>query len=176
MAKKFHPRGGFRRRFRPYFTIWAMVMWVLLMGEVTIGNIVAGFIVGLCVCIALPLPALPTEGITWRWGRILSLMWLWFRNLFLASFKVAWLALRPAEPPHCAIVKVPMRVESELIFAFATTLYNLQPGGAVTDIDVANRQWTVHLLDAPDDAHVAQEIAAIAEFERRLIRAFERSA
>lgn len=175
MSKRFKPNGGFRRRFHPYFTLWATLMWVALMGEFTLGNIVAGALVGLFVCLALPLPAMPTEGIVWRWGRICSLMWTWLLNLISASFKVAWLALRPAAPPKSAIVKVPMRVESELIFAFATTLYNLQPGGAVTDIDVANRLWTVHLLDAPDEAHIEREIAAIADFERRLIHTFERT-
>jgi len=73
------------------------------------------------------------------------------------------------------VVQVPMRVSSELILSFATVLYNLQPGGSVSDIDIANRMWTVHLLDAGTEEALAREIAAIATLERRLIHIFERS-
>ena len=69
-----------------------------------------------------------------------------------------------------------MRVESELILAFGTTLYNLQPGGTVTDIDVGNREWTVHLLKAESQSEIDQARAAVAMLEKRLIAAFERGA
>lgn len=88
---------------------------------------------------------------------------------------MAWLSIRKAEPPRSAIVTVPMRVDSELVLSLATTLYNLQPGGTVTDIDVANRLWTVHILDASSTDKVDAEIAAIEQYEQRLKRAFERN-
>ena len=45
----------------------------------------------------------------------------------------------------------------------------------VSDIDIANRMWTVHLLDAGSEAALAREIETIQTLERRMIRIFERS-
>ena len=68
-----------------------------------------------------------------------------------------------------------MRVNSELVLTLAVMLYNLQPGGAVTDIDIANRMLTVHLLDADTPADLDREITSLKDMERRLIAIFERS-
>ena len=54
-------------------------------------------------------------------------------------------------------------------------LYNLQPGGTVTDIDIANRMWTIHVLDADDEEDLRREIQNVADLEATLIHTFERS-
>lgn len=166
---------GIRRRFRPWFIVWITLMWCLLMGEFSWANIISGLLVGSLIVFGLPLPAMPIAGLQVHWWALLRYLISWVRDLLVASGKVAWLALRPAEPPQSAIVRVPMRVSNELVLSFATSLYNLQPGGTVSDIDIANRMWTVHLLDAGDDRALAREIASIAALERNMIRIFERS-
>ncbi|MDO5669372.1 MAG: Na+/H+ antiporter subunit E [Corynebacterium sp.] len=167
--------SGVRRRFRPWFIVWITVMWCLLMGEFTWANIISGLLVGSLIIFGLPLPAMPIAGLSVHWGLLAWHMLGWLKDLAVASVKVAWLALRPAAPPKSAIVTVPMRVSNELVLSFATVLYNLQPGGAVSDIDIANRTWTVHLLDAGTEAALAREIETIATLERRMIRIFERN-
>ena len=97
----------------------------------------------------------------------------WLRDLAVASTKVAWLALRPAEPPRNAILNVPMRLSSELVLYFATCAYNLQPGGSVTDINLADREWTIHVLDADNEQAIEREIANVAKLERQMIEIFE---
>ena len=87
--------------------------------------------------------------------------------------KVSWLALRPAAPPKTAILKVPMRVSNEFVLYFATCAYNLQPGGSVSDIDIANRIWTIHVLDADDEDDIEREIQNVLDLERRMIKIFE---
>lgn len=109
------------------------------------------------------------------WWHLARFAARWCVDLLKASFTVGWLAVRPAAPPRSAIVTVPMRVESEFVLALATGLYNLQPGGTVSDIDIANRQWTVHLLNADSDAALEREIAKCARLEREMIDIFERS-
>ncbi|AKK09769.1 Na+/H+ antiporter subunit E [Corynebacterium testudinoris] len=167
--------AGLKRRWRPWFVVWITLMWCLLMGEISWANVIGGFLVGLVVVLALPLPAMPIAGLSIKWGTLISYFLVWIWDLFIASFRVAWLALRPAAPPKTAIVQVPMRVSSELVMTFATALYNLQPGGSVSDIDIANRMWTVHLLDAGSPAALQREIDSIASLERRMIHIFERS-
>lgn len=167
--------SGFKRRFRPVFIIGLTLMWVMLMAEFTWANFVGGFLVASAIVLFLPLPAMPIENISIRWGSLILLILNWFKDLAVASVKVAWLALRPADPPRTAIVQVPMRVQNDLVLSFATMLYNLQPGGAVTDIDIANRMWTIHVLDADDDEHLRREIQNVADLEATLIHTFERS-
>ncbi|NLF90676.1 MAG: Na+/H+ antiporter subunit E [Corynebacterium marinum] len=166
---------GIRRRFRPWFIVWITLMWCLLMGEFSWANFISGLLVGSLIVFGLPLPAMPIAGLQVHWWALLRYMVSWVRDLLVASVKVAWLALRPADPPKSAIVRVPMRVSNELVLSFATSLYNLQPGGAVSDIDIANRMWTVHLLDAGDERALAREIENVAALERNMIRIFERS-
>lgn len=166
---------GIRRRFRPWFIVWITLMWCLLMGEFSWANFISGLLVGSLIVFGLPLPAMPIAGLQVHWWSLLRYMVSWVRDLLVASVKVAWLALRPADPPKSAIVRVPMRVSNELVLSFATSLYNLQPGGTVSDIDIANRMWTVHLLDAGDERALAREIENVAALERNMIRIFERS-
>lgn len=166
---------GLRRRAHPLFIAWTAFMWVMLQGEVSIGNIVGGLLVGLAVVLLLPLPAVPIDGIKFNIGPILTLVGVWIVDLFKGAFHVAWLAYRPQDPPNTAILKVPMRVESEAIFALATVMYNLQPGGTVTDLDIANREWTIHLLDANSDRAINLQREQVFALERRLIAAFERT-
>lgn len=65
--------------------------------------------------------------------------------------------MRPQEPPKTAILELPMRLDSEFILSLAVSLYNLQPGGTVTDIDIANRMLTIHILDAASEAEIEKE-------------------
>lgn len=155
------------------YVLWIVVMWCLLMGEVTWANVLGGLAVGLVVILALPLPDSPTGGMRVHWGRLLVFLVKWFAQLLSSSVKVAWLALRPAEPPKTAIIRMPMRVSNELVLYLATVAYNLQPGGSVSDIDIANRMWTVHLLDVDDERSLQREVDNIARLEHNMIRIFE---
>ena len=165
---------GVRRRFRPLFVVWSIFMWGMLMGEFTVGNTVAGALIGVFVSFALPLPAMPTKKMHLRPIKVLCLLLIWAGQLLKASVYLAWLSLRPQSPPQSAIIKVPMHVESEFVFVIAISMYNLQPGGTVTDIDLAKREWTVHLMDASSESKIENEIATIKEFEQRLIDTFEK--
>ncbi|WKD58677.1 Na+/H+ antiporter subunit E [Corynebacterium caspium] len=167
---------GVKRRFHAPMVLWITVMWIALNGEISWGNGLAGFLIGAGVVLLLPLPDPPipaTATINWTlFGRYL-LHWFW--QLIRASFEVAWISIRPQKPPQAAIITAPMRVDNELVLALATALYNLQPGGSVTDIDIANRTWTCHLLRADSEAQIAKEIQAIADLEKAMIEIFERS-
>ena len=166
---------GLKNRFRPGSIIWLTILWMGLQGEFTIANLLAGLVLALLITFGLPLPAMPIYGLRINWGPFFQLMGSWIFNLMLASAKVAWLALRPQAPPKTSIVQVPMRVQNDLVLAFGTMLFNLQPGGSVTDIDIANRMWTIHLLDTDTEEQLQAEIANVATLERRLINTFERS-
>lgn len=165
--------SGFSHRFRPLTVAWLAFMWVLLMGELTWGNALAGVLLGLVIVLGLPLPRVPRSGNRVNWWKLLGFIGEWTWDLLAASAKVAWLSLRRADPPKNAILRVPMRLDNELVLYLATCAYNLQPGGAVTDIDLANREWTIHVLDADTDADIEREIANVQKLERQMIDIFE---
>ena len=167
--------SGIKHRFRPWFMGWIVVMWCMLMGEVTVANLVGGLLVSLFIVFALPLPAMPVAGISVSWGKLIVFMAQWFVELMEASIMVGWLAVRPQPVPKTAIVKLPMRVENEFILSLAVSLYNLQPGGTVSDIDIANRMLTIHLLNADSEKDLEREIAAVRKLEADMIAIFERS-
>ena len=167
--------SGIKHRFRPWFMVWIVVMWCMLMGEVTVANLVGGLLVSLFIVFALPLPAMPVAGISVSWGKLIVFMAQWFVELMEASIMVGWLAVRPQPVPKTAIVKLPMRVENEFVLSLAVSLYNLQPGGTVFDIDIANRMLTIHLLNADSEEDLEREIAAVRKLEADMIAIFERS-
>lgn len=165
--------SGLSNRFRPLTVAWLTFMWILLMGELSWGNLVAGLGLGLLIVLALPLPPVPRSGNRVNWLKLVAFAAEWFFDLLVASAKVAWLSLRRAPQPRNAVLRVPMRLSNELVLYLATCAYNLQPGGAVTDIDLANREWTVHILDADSDADIAREIENVQKLERQMIAIFE---
>lgn len=165
--------SGLSHRFRPLTVLWLTFMWVLLMGEISWGNLVAGLGLGTIIVLALPLPPIPRSGNRVHWLKLAAFMVEWFWDLLAASAKVAWLSLRRAPQPKNAILRVPMRLSNELVLYLATCAYNLQPGGTVTDIDLANREWTIHILDANTEADIAREIANVQKLERQMIAIFE---
>lgn len=161
-------------RFRPWFIFWLAVMWILLMGELTWANVAGGLALGLAITFLLPLPKLPTGGVDVDLPKLFVFLVRWVGELLVAAVQVSWLAVRPADPPKSAIFKVPMRLNSELALYFATCAYNLQPGGCVTDIDLANRTWTIHVLSAGTQKDVEKALADVDKLERSMIAIFEK--
>ncbi|WP_297851110.1 Na+/H+ antiporter subunit E [uncultured Corynebacterium sp.] len=166
--------GHVSDRYRPWFIFWLTLMWILLMGELTWANIFAGFALGLIITMVLPLPKLPTGGVSLDTPKLIGFLIRWVGELIVAAIQVSWLAIRPADPPKSAIFKVPMRLNSELALYFATCAYNLQPGGCVTDIDLANRVWTIHVLSAGTQKDVEKALADVDKLERSMIAIFEK--
>lgn len=166
--------GSLSDRFRPWFIFWMTLMWILLMGEITWANVFAGAGLGLAITMLLPLPKLPTGGVEVDLPKLVVFLIRWVGELLVAAVQVSWLAIRPADPPKSAIFKVPMRLNSELVLYFATCAYNLQPGGCVTDIDLANRTWTIHVLSAERQKDVEKALADVDKLERSMIAIFEK--
>lgn len=164
----------FRRRLRPVTIAWITLMWCLLYGEFSWANLFGGFLVACAIVFAFPLPALPISTMRIRWSQLVGLVGYFAADLVVSSCKVSWLALRPANQPPAAIVQVPMRVQEDFVFSLAVSLLNLTPGGSVLDLDIPNRQLTMHILDARSTATLDKALAGISELERRLIATFEK--
>ncbi|MDO4686260.1 MAG: Na+/H+ antiporter subunit E [Corynebacterium sp.] len=155
-------------RVRPLAILWLTAMWVLMWGELSLGNFLAGLLLALLITFALPLPKLPVNVGKVRWIPLIGLLANFIWDLIASSLKVAWIALRPSPQPPAALVRVPMRVPDDLVFAFAVGILNLQPGGTVSDFDLERQELTVHLLDGSSHSAIQREIANIQKLETRL--------
>lgn len=150
-----------------------VVMWQLLWGEVTVGNIVGGILVAGFISLIVPMPRVPVTGLDIDWFAMARLFAAWSVEFVVASLRVAWLAVRLADPPPSAVIRVPMRTNDDITLASAVALINLQPGGIVTDIDRGRQMLTMHILDGSSTGGIDRTVADLAKMEHRVIRAFE---
>lgn len=164
-----------RRKSRPSFIlfIWIVIMWQLLWGEITWANVFGGIGVALLISIFVPMPRVPVSDIRVNWPAMIKLFATFFVDFIVASFTVAWLAVRRQDPPPSAVVEIPMRTRDDLTLASAIALINLQPGGLVIDIDNRRKTVTMHLLDGSSTGRIDKTIGQLARLERQVIRAFE---
>lgn len=164
-----------RRKSRPSFILflWIVVMWQLLWGEVTWANIFGGIGVGLLISIFVPMPRVPVSDIDVHWPSMIKLFATFFVDFIVASFTVAWLAVRRQDPPPSAVVEIPMRTRDDLSLASAIALINLQPGGLAIDIDNRRKTVTMHLLDGSSTGRIDKTIRQLGRLEWQVIRAFE---
>ena len=164
-----------RRKGRPSFILflWIVVMWQLLWGEITWANIAGGIGVALLIAIFVPMPRVPVSDIDVHWPSMIKLFATFFVDFVVASFTVAWLAVRRQDPPPSAVVEIPMRTRDDLSLASAIALINLQPGGLVIDIDNRRKSVTMHLLDGSSTGRIDKTIAQLGRLERQVVKAFE---
>lgn len=151
--------------------LFTLIIWVMLWGELTFANVLSGILVATLLNLAMPIP--PSSELDINFGGMVRLFGSWAIDFVKASINVAWLAIRRADPPPTAIIKVPMRTNDDISLATAMALINLQPGGIIVDIDKREKTLTMHLLDASSTGKVAEQINQLTRIERRVIRAFE---
>ncbi len=148
-----------------------LILWVMLWGEVTFANVLSGILVATLLNLAMPIP--PNSALDINFGGMVQLFGSWTIDFVKASISVSWLAIRRADPPPTAIIKVPMRTNDDISLTTAMALINLQPGGIIVDIDKREKTLTMHILDASSTSKVAEQINQLTRIERRVIRAFE---
>ncbi|MDC7115870.1 Na+/H+ antiporter subunit E [Corynebacterium amycolatum] len=151
--------------------LFTLILWVMLWGEVTFANVLSGILVATLLNLAMPIP--PNSALDINFGGMVRLFGSWTIDFVKASISVSWLAIRRADPPPTAIIKVPMRTNDDISLTTAMALINLQPGGIIVDIDKREKTLTMHILDASSTSKVAEQINQLTRIERRVIRAFE---
>lgn len=151
--------------------LFTLIIWVMLWGEVTFANVLSGILVATLLNLAMPIP--PNSALDINFGGMVRLFGSWTIDFVKASISVSWLAIRRADPPPTAIIKVPMRTNDDISLTTAMALINLQPGGIIVDIDKREKTLTMHILDSSSTSKVAEQINQLTRIERRVIRAFE---
>lgn len=147
------------------------IVWSMLWGEVTVLNVIGGLIVATLVIVVFPFPSVDLHG---RF-RPLSALVLFARFLFdlvVASFQVAWIAIRPIAPPRSAVIEVHLVGKSDLLQVMTGELVSLVPGSLLIELDADTGRMWLHVLDGstPEAIESARHKARLQE--HRVLAAF----
>ena len=159
-----------RLRHQVPLVVWLVLVWILLWGTWSWANVLSGVVVALVVLVLLPLPHV-AGGFRVRPLPLLVFLGHFVVDLVVSGAQVAWLALRPGGQRQSAIVRVRLRVDSDLLLTMVAEAVSLVPGSLVLDLDREQRLITVHLLHVRDHADVLREKADVLRTEERLVRA-----
>ncbi len=171
-----HPRRRAARRLRLLTAQWPAfvvltIIWVLLWGDLSWGNVLAGLGLAIFLVVAFPLPPVVSDG-RFRLGPFLALAGRFLSDLVVASFKVAWMALRPAPPPHGAVVQVRLRNSQDVYLTVTAVLSTLVPGSLVIETQRSTGTLFLHVLDIEGSGGMDGVRRDILALEARVLRAF----
>jgi multicomponent Na+:H+ antiporter subunit E len=164
-------RVGHQVRHQLPLTIWLVLVWILLWGTWSWANLLSGLAVALGVMLLLPLPPV-VGGIRVRPLPLVRFVGHFLVDLVVSGAQVAWRAIGPDGVRQGAIVRVQLRVDSDILLTVVAETISLVPGSLVLDLDREQRLISVHLLHAADLDDVARQKAGVLATEERIVRAF----
>ncbi|GAA4723669.1 Na+/H+ antiporter subunit E [Isoptericola chiayiensis] len=145
------------------------VVWVLLWGDVSWANVLGGAALAALVVVAFPLPRIEDRA-TFRVLPFLGLLRRFVADLVVASFQVAWVAVRPGPLPRGAVVEVQLRNPDDLFLTVTAVLSTLVPGSLVVEARPDTGRLYVHVLDIAHFDGPEAVRADIRGLEERVLR------
>ncbi|MFC7535676.1 Na+/H+ antiporter subunit E [Actinoplanes sp. GCM10030250] len=145
-------------------------IWMLLWGVFSWFHLITGLAVAVVVLTVFPLPPV-TFGGRPRLRGLLRLAWRFVADLVAASVQLAVLAFRFGHRPRSAIIRVPLRVPSDLVLTLTGEAVSLIPGSLIVDTDQASTTLYIHVIAVSDRAAVEQFRDSVYQTEARIVRA-----
>ncbi|WP_211348732.1 Na+/H+ antiporter subunit E [Nocardioides litoris] len=135
-----------KRRVQWPMVVWMTLVWWVLWGTWSAMSLVGGVVVAVLALLAFPLPPLDLEVRVRPLGALrLVVRFLW--DVVVASLQVAWTVLRPPPELRNAVVRVPLRSDSELVLVLVAELTSLVPGSVVVEVRRSAAILFLHVLD-----------------------------
>jgi multicomponent Na+:H+ antiporter subunit E len=163
-------RPGTTWRYEVPLVLGLVVLWAMLWGSWTPLTLLTGLVLAVLVTLLLPLPPIPLSA---RFDpvRFVVLLAVFCGQVVVASFQVAWVAVRRRGAPRSSMVLVPLRTRSDMTFTLSVIAISLVPGSYVVEVDLARRRILLHVLDTPDEAAADAARTSALALEARVIRA-----
>lgn len=152
------------------YAAWLIVLWLALWGQVTLLALVTGVLVAALVVRFFYLPPAEAPG-RFNPYRFVILAAKFAFDLMLASFHVAWVAIRPRRVQTSSIIQVDLRTRSDLIMTLTAEAITLIPGSFVVEVDRQNTILYLHVLDANTVEEIERMRETVFAQEERIIRA-----
>jgi multicomponent Na+:H+ antiporter subunit E len=146
-------------------------VWVLLWGDLSWANVLAGAAIAVGVVTMFPLPAIDMQGTVRPW-RAVVLVGRFVADLFVASFEVAWKAVRPGPTPRGAVVAVRLRNPEDAYLTITAVMSSLVPGSLVVEARRATGVVYLHVLDIDGSGGPEAVRRDTLALEERVLRAF----
>jgi len=171
-----HPRRRSARSLRGLAAQWPAiafltVIWLLLWGDLSWANVIAGVLLAALILVMFPLPRVVVQT-RFRLGPFLALAARFVTDLVVASFQVAWTALRPGHVPRGAVVAVRLRNPDDVFLTVTAVLSTLVPGSLVVEAQRRTGLVHLHVLDIDASGGVDGVRRDILRLEERVLRAF----
>ena len=147
-----------------------VVLWMLLWGQFSWLAFASGVLVAVLVTRAFYLPAVELSG---RFNPFWFLVFLgrFALDLAVASFQVAWIAVRPRRPGRNAVIAVDLVTRTDFVMTAVALAISLIPGSVVVDVDREASVLYLHVLGVDDRSQVAETRERVLRVERALVRA-----
>jgi len=147
-----------------------VAVWMLLWGVFSWANLASGLVVSALVITVFPLPPVTFAGRPHPLG-LLRFAGRFLTDLTAASVQLAVLAFRPGHEPRSAIIRVPLRVPSDLNLTLTGEAVSLVPGSLIVDTDQASTTLYIHVIGVSDRAAVERFRREVYAVEARIVRA-----
>ncbi|WP_278236208.1 Na+/H+ antiporter subunit E [Isoptericola sp. AK164] len=171
-AESEHARGGLGRVLAQWPALVGLTLvWVLLWGQLSWGNVVGGLLLAVLVVVAFPLPPIPSRG-TFRPVPFAGLLGRFVTDLVVASFQVAWVAVRPGPQPQGAVVQVRLRNPDDVYLTTTAVLSTLVPGTMIVEAERDTGMLSVHVLDIEGSGGPDGVRRYLLDLEDRVLRSF----
>lgn len=142
-----------------------MLLWCGLVGSAAPEHLLTGFVLGY---VALWLVRPVTGGSYHRkLTRAIGVGLFLFKEIVVATLRVAWEVVTPQRLRHPGIVAVPLDVSTDTEITLLANLVTLTPGTLSLDVSEDRRTLFVHAMFGDDPDRVRQEIKH--GFERRIL-------
>lgn len=152
----------------PFF-LWLVVLWMLLWGQLTVLAFVTGVLVAIFVTTWFRLPPAQMSGRVNLWyGLIFILTFLW--EVVHGALGVTAEVLKRGNT-RAAIIRVPLRVDDDLIMTHTAVASSLIPGSTVIEADRERRVLYLHAIGMYDLAAVEKQRARVLRWEERIVKA-----
>lgn len=147
-----------------------VLTWTMLWREVSLLSVTSGILVSIVLMRIFYLPPVELAGRFNIWYALRYLgYFIW--HLGVASWQVAWLAVRPGPSPKTAIMAVRLTTKSDFIMTVVGLTISLIPGSLVAEVDRFGSTLFLHVLNTPTQKELTRMRREVAKIERLLILA-----
>lgn len=148
------------------------LVWAAITGSFSLVNLMLGGVVGFAG-LWLVRRDMSRPGFLRKARRALALAFLFFYELLLSAFRVAWLVISPnmKQKLKPGIIAFPLTAKSDTEITLLANLITLTPGTLSVDVSRDRSVLYVHALAVPDKEGLIADIAS--GFERKVIEVFE---
>lgn len=148
--------------------IGLVLLWSMLWREISLLSVVSGFVVAIVAMRVFYLPPVELAGRFNPWY-VLRYVGYFFWHLMVASWQVAWLAVRPGPVPRTSIIAAKLHTRSDFILTMVALTVSLIPGSLVAEVDRFASTLYLHVLNTPTQREIRMMRQNVRKIERLLI-------